>query len=192
MSSSPASRQARARGRMPDLSFEVVGARAVAFAASPLLHLELEVRNEPPTEEVACVALQCQVQIEAQRRRYGGGEQHGLEALFGDPSRWDSGCCGRSSGRTRRRWSRRSAGMSRWSCRSRAPTISTSLRRATSTPSREVTYRSSCSSAARSSMPAPMARSRSRACRGARKLASPSRWPSTGRRSTSITPTPRA
>lgn len=73
---------------MPDLNFEIVGAEAAPFAASPLLHLKLRVTNNDAAEPVQAVALRCQIQIEAARRRYVAGEQARLVDLFGAPERW--------------------------------------------------------------------------------------------------------
>ena len=72
---------------MPDLSFQVEGASAVPFAAAPLLAFQVRLANA--TEEtVHTVALRCQIQIEATRRRYGAEEQARLRDLFGEPERW--------------------------------------------------------------------------------------------------------
>jgi len=72
---------------MPELSFSVEGAEAVAFAAAPVLALRLRV-TESGEEPVHAVILNCQVRIEAPRRRYGAQERERLVDLFGDPSRW--------------------------------------------------------------------------------------------------------
>lgn len=73
---------------MPDLSFNVEGAEPVPYAATPLLALKLRVTNRDPDEQIQSILLQCQVQIEATRRRYGPGEQARLLDLFGEPERW--------------------------------------------------------------------------------------------------------
>jgi hypothetical protein len=73
---------------MPDLSFQVEGAQAVAFAAAPLLLLRLEVSNAIPEELIHSISLQCQIQIHASRRRYNAEEQKRLADLFGSPDRW--------------------------------------------------------------------------------------------------------
>src|SRR4051794_28432471 len=72
---------------MPDLSFQVEGARAVPHAAAPLLAFQLRVANSAG-EPIGSVSLRCQVQIEVTRRRYGAGEQANLLELFGEPERW--------------------------------------------------------------------------------------------------------
>ena len=73
---------------MPDLSFAIESAGAVPFCAAPTLAFTLRLSNTPPTEVIHTVALRCQIQIEASRRRYGAGEQARLADLFGDPDRW--------------------------------------------------------------------------------------------------------
>jgi hypothetical protein len=72
---------------MPDLAFAVEGARAVPFCAAPTLGLDLRVTNRLG-DRVHAVALDCQVRIDAHRRRYGGAERQRLTELFGEPSRW--------------------------------------------------------------------------------------------------------
>jgi hypothetical protein len=73
---------------MPDLSFEVEGAEAVPFTAAPLLAFKLRLLNRDATESIQSVALRCQIQIEATRRKYDAKEQERLLDLFGQPDRW--------------------------------------------------------------------------------------------------------
>jgi hypothetical protein len=73
---------------MPDLDFQIEGVEIVAQAASPLLALKLRVRNADELEPIQTVALRCQIQLEAARRRYNEGEQERLLDLFGQPQRW--------------------------------------------------------------------------------------------------------
>ncbi len=73
---------------MPDLDFQVEGVEAVAHAAAPLLSFKLRVTNADPDEQIHTVALRCQIQIEATRRRYNEREQAHLLDLFGEPERW--------------------------------------------------------------------------------------------------------
>lgn len=73
---------------MPDLNFQVEGAEAVAHAAAPLLSFKLRVTNADAEEPVHSVALRCQIQIEATRRRYSEREQERLLDLYGEPERW--------------------------------------------------------------------------------------------------------
>src|SRR5947209_4280163 len=73
---------------MPDLTFEVEGAGAVPYAASPTLALKLRVTNGEAGEPIQTIVLRCQIQIEATRRRYDAAEQERLRDLFGEPHRW--------------------------------------------------------------------------------------------------------
>lgn len=72
---------------MPDLNFAVQAAKPVAHAAAPLLALELRIENGDDTE-IRNVALQCQIRIEAARRRYEPEEEPKLLDLFGEKERW--------------------------------------------------------------------------------------------------------
>jgi Family of unknown function (DUF6084) len=73
---------------MPELSFQIEGAEAVPYAATPLLTLKLRITNLPSTEEIHSLMLRCQVQIEPAKRRYLPPEQEKLLDLFGQPERW--------------------------------------------------------------------------------------------------------
>lgn len=73
---------------MPDLSFQVYEAEPEAYAASPLLVFKLGVANADVEEPIHTIALRCQIQIEALRRRYSPEEQERLHDLFGEPERW--------------------------------------------------------------------------------------------------------
>jgi hypothetical protein len=73
---------------MPDLRFEIEGASTVPFAAVPTLAFKLKVTNARQDEAIHTVALRCQIQIEASRRRYTKQEQERLLDLFGEPDRW--------------------------------------------------------------------------------------------------------
>jgi Family of unknown function (DUF6084) len=73
---------------VPDLSFSIEGAEVVPFAVTPQLAFKLRVRNADPDEAIHTVALHCQIQIEATRRRYHPEEQGRLKDLFGEPERW--------------------------------------------------------------------------------------------------------
>jgi Family of unknown function (DUF6084) len=72
---------------MPDLSFQIEGAQAVQYAVSPLLGFDLRITSAGP-EPVHTIALRCQIQIEATRRRYDVNDQERLQDLFGEPQRW--------------------------------------------------------------------------------------------------------
>jgi hypothetical protein len=73
---------------MPDLSFRVESATVVPFAAVPMIAFQLRIENLVPDETIHTIALRCQIQIEATRRRYAPGEQERLLDLFGHPDRW--------------------------------------------------------------------------------------------------------
>ena len=73
---------------MPNLSFEVIGAEAVAFSVSPLLAFKLRITNADADEVIQSVALRSQIQIEAAHRKYESQEQARLLDLFGTPERW--------------------------------------------------------------------------------------------------------
>jgi hypothetical protein len=73
---------------VPDLSFAIESAGAVPFCASPTLAFRLRIDNLPAGEVIHTVALRCQIQIEASRRRYQAEEQARMADLFGDPDRW--------------------------------------------------------------------------------------------------------
>lgn len=73
---------------MPDLSFQVEGVEAPPFAAAPLLAFKLRVANAIADEPIQSVALRCQIQIAATRRRYSLHDQERLIDLFGAPERW--------------------------------------------------------------------------------------------------------
>ncbi|SDH27318.1 DUF6084 family protein [Paraburkholderia phenazinium] len=89
---------------MPDLAFTVERAEVAPYAAAPLLLFKLRIvtnaattattnatttaATPPASEPVASITLQCQIQIEATRRRYVEAEQEGLQDLFGTPQRW--------------------------------------------------------------------------------------------------------
>ena len=73
---------------MSDLNFEILGAEPLPYAASPQLIFKLQVTNADDGAAIQNIALRCQIQIEATRRRYNEDEQMRLRDLFGDPSRW--------------------------------------------------------------------------------------------------------
>lgn len=73
---------------MPDLSFQIESAEAVAFAAVPQLAFKLRLHNADAQQVIHTVALRCQIQIEVTRRRYAPEEQEQLTDLFGAPDRW--------------------------------------------------------------------------------------------------------
>ena len=71
----------------PELDFSIEGAAAVPFCVAPTLGFKLRV-TASGDEPVQAVALDCQVRIEAQKRRYADLEKERLLELFGAPSEW--------------------------------------------------------------------------------------------------------
>jgi hypothetical protein len=71
----------------PEPDFEVLGARTVRHAASPMLMIDLHV-SEPSGRRVYMIALTIQVMIEPARRTYDAPTRERLEGLFGPPERW--------------------------------------------------------------------------------------------------------
>ncbi len=69
---------------MSDLSFSVIGARAVAFAATPQLTLDVRVANTPATERVQAIVRRVQTRIEAQKLALTKDDRARLVDLFGD------------------------------------------------------------------------------------------------------------
>jgi hypothetical protein len=70
-----------------ELIFEIAGARAERYAASPQLSLRLRV-SETSSVPVHAITLSAQVRIEPQQRRYDEGESAALVELFGPPGRY--------------------------------------------------------------------------------------------------------
>jgi hypothetical protein len=73
---------------LPDLSFQIQGAEALAYSAVPMIALKLRISNTPKDQLVHTIVLHCQVQIDPAKRRYSSHEQGQLHDLFGEPSRW--------------------------------------------------------------------------------------------------------
>ena len=73
---------------MPDLSFHIEGAEALAYAAVPAIALKLRIGSTPAERPVHTIVLRCQVQIDPAKRRYSSQEQTRLHDLYGEPSRW--------------------------------------------------------------------------------------------------------
>jgi hypothetical protein len=71
-----------------DLNFEVWTAEPQPYAASPLMIFKLAITSADTAQQIHSVALRCQIQIEATRRRYTEDEQKRLLELFGEPERW--------------------------------------------------------------------------------------------------------
>ncbi len=73
---------------MPDLNFEIIGAETLKYAANPQIAFKLKIGNESSEQAIHTIVLQCQIQIEAVRRRYNESEQKRLRDLFDEPERW--------------------------------------------------------------------------------------------------------
>lgn len=77
---------------MPDLAFQVEGAKAVRAAAAPQIDFQLRVSHtngdREPGVELRTVALRCMVRIEPARRRYTPESRERLLDLFGAPELW--------------------------------------------------------------------------------------------------------
>ena len=71
----------------PEPEFAVLGARAVRYAAAPMLTLDLQV-SEPSGRPVYMIALTIQLMIEPARRGYDDATRERLVELFGAPERW--------------------------------------------------------------------------------------------------------
>ncbi len=72
---------------MPDLDFSVDGAAPLPYAVTPTLAFKLRITSDSDAE-IRGVALDCQIRIEATRRRYDPREKGRLNELFGAPERW--------------------------------------------------------------------------------------------------------
>jgi hypothetical protein len=73
---------------MPELSFQIEGVSVVPYAAVPTLAFGLHIKNASAEEAIHTIALRCQIQIEAARRRYNAAEKENMLDLFGEPDRW--------------------------------------------------------------------------------------------------------
>lgn len=72
---------------MTELVFDCLNAEAERHAAAPTMILKLRIA-ELTGEPIHAMTLQCQIMIEAQRRRYSDGEADRLHDLFGESARW--------------------------------------------------------------------------------------------------------
>ncbi len=72
---------------MPDLTFQVESAEALANAATPTISFKVRITNTID-EPIQSIALRVQVQLEPMRRRYTVLEQEKLKEMFGEPERW--------------------------------------------------------------------------------------------------------
>ncbi len=72
---------------MTELVFDCFDARPERYAAAPTMILKLRI-TELTGEPIHAMTLQCQIRIEAQRRRYADAEADRLHDLFGETARW--------------------------------------------------------------------------------------------------------
>jgi hypothetical protein len=72
---------------VPELSFDVLGARAERYSLVPTLTLRIHV-GEATGVAVHAIALRCQIRVEPHRRRYSEPEVAALFDLFGESARW--------------------------------------------------------------------------------------------------------
>jgi len=72
---------------MTELVFDCLDARPERYAAAPTMILKLRIA-ELTGEPIHAMTLQCQIRIEAQRRRYADAEAERLHDLFGETARW--------------------------------------------------------------------------------------------------------
>ena len=80
---------------MPDLRFNITGARAAPDSLTPLIHFDLEVVDGSDLQagdgvagRIQSIILQTQIRIEPTRRRYNDDEKERLAELFGPPEMW--------------------------------------------------------------------------------------------------------
>jgi hypothetical protein len=73
---------------MVDLDFAAEDVEVERFAAAPTLAFKLRVTNKSIGITVQNISLQCQIRIEAARRRYDPGDHERLVELFGESHRW--------------------------------------------------------------------------------------------------------
>ena len=73
---------------MPRLSFRIDESMAAPLSLAPAIVLKLSIGAQDQSQPIHSIALRCQIQIEAGRRRYNAEEQDRLLDLYGEPSRW--------------------------------------------------------------------------------------------------------
>ena len=73
---------------MPELAFSLLEVAPARHAALPSLAFRLGLRQVGRIVPIRSVSLQCQLRIDARKRRYASSEQQRLTDLFGTPERW--------------------------------------------------------------------------------------------------------
>ena len=72
---------------IPDVDFAVIGVEPVPHCVVPTLAVKMQITSAAD-QPIQAVALECQLRIEAQKRRYEPGEKAALYDLFGSPAEW--------------------------------------------------------------------------------------------------------
>jgi hypothetical protein len=75
---------------MPDLSFQIVSAEAVAYSALPMLSFKMRIVSADEEEQIQSINLKSQIMLTVTRRGYNAEEKAKLQELFGEPERWGS------------------------------------------------------------------------------------------------------
>lgn len=75
---------------MPDLTFEIINAEALPFAATPTLAFRLRITSLPREKAILTIALRSQVQLAVTQRHYSPTAQARLLDVFGEQQRWGS------------------------------------------------------------------------------------------------------
>ena len=73
---------------MPELDFCIEGVEVDRFAITPQLLFDLHVSNATPDIRIQSMTLQCQIRIDATRRKYDPRDQENLTELFGSAERY--------------------------------------------------------------------------------------------------------
>ncbi|MGI8824862.1 MAG: DUF6084 family protein [Chloroflexota bacterium] len=73
---------------MPDLSFGVMDAEMLPYAASPTMLFKVQIANAVEEEHIHSIMLRAQVRLEVTRRHYDSDTEGRLLELFGEPRRW--------------------------------------------------------------------------------------------------------
>jgi len=73
---------------MPQLSFHIDHSSPAPLSLTPAILLKLRLRSQEHSGLIHTIALRCQIQIEAPKRRYSTTEQERLLELYGELNRW--------------------------------------------------------------------------------------------------------
>lgn len=75
---------------MPDLSFQIMSAEAVAYSALPMLSFKMRIVSADEEEQIQSINLKSQIMLTVTRRGYNAEEKAKLQELFAEPERWGS------------------------------------------------------------------------------------------------------